>query len=58
MQDLNTALTQTMMNALSQSSANTNAISTLSRIFSDPPTQADMQALGDKLDQLILGMRR
>jgi hypothetical protein len=58
MQDLNIALAQTMMNALAQSSANTNAISTLSRVISDPPTQADMQAFADKLDEVILGMRR
>jgi hypothetical protein len=58
MQDLNTALTQTLANALAQSSANTNAISTLSRIIGDPPTQADVQALADKIDELILAMRR
>jgi hypothetical protein len=58
MQDLNTALMQTMANALAQSSANTNAISTLSRIFSDPPTPADLQTLADKIDELILGQRR
>jgi hypothetical protein len=58
MQDLQTGLTQATMNAISQSSANTNAISTLSRVISDPPTQADMQAFADKLDELILVMRR
>jgi hypothetical protein len=58
MQDLNNAVGQTLANALAQSSANTNAISTLSRIISDPPTQADMQAFADKLDELILAQRR
>jgi hypothetical protein len=58
MQDLQTGLTQTMMNALAASSANTNAISTLSRIIGDPPTQADVQALADKIDEIILGARR
>jgi hypothetical protein len=58
MQDLNNAVGQTLMNALAGSSANTNAISTLSRVISDPPTQADMQAFADKLDELILHMRR
>jgi hypothetical protein len=58
MQDLQTGLTQATMNALSQSSANTNAASTLSRTISDPPTQADMQALADKIDEMILALRR
>jgi hypothetical protein len=54
MQDLNNAVGQTMANALSQSSANTNAISTLSMVTGDPVTQA----FADKLDELILAMRR
>jgi hypothetical protein len=58
MQELDTRLTQTLANALAQSSANTNAISTLSRVIGDPPTQADIQAIADKLDELILAQRR
>jgi hypothetical protein len=58
MQELDNRLTQTLMNALAQSSANTNSISTLSRIFSDPPTPADLQAFADKIDELILAQRR
>jgi hypothetical protein len=58
MQDLNSGLTQATMNAISQSSANTNAVPTLSRNISDPPTQAEVQAIAEKLDQLILALRR
>jgi hypothetical protein len=57
-QALDVAVMQTLANALVQSSANTNAISTLSRNISDPPTQSDLQAVADKIDELILALRR
>ncbi len=44
--------------AAANSSANTNGVSTLSMIVSDPPTQAEMQAIANKLDELIAFQRR
>jgi hypothetical protein len=56
--ELNDAMTAATMNALAQSSANTNAIPTLSMVVSDPPTQAEMQTIADRLDLMLLTMRR
>jgi hypothetical protein len=39
-------------------SANSNAVATLGMTVSDPPTQGEVQALADKLDELILALRR
>ena len=39
-------------------SANSNAVAVLSMGVSDPPTQAEVQALADKLDELINALRR
>jgi hypothetical protein len=39
-------------------SANTNTIALLGLTVSDPPTQAEVQALANKLDELILALRR
>ena len=44
--------------AIAGTSANTNAISTLGITVSDPPTQSEMQAIANKLDELILNGRR
>ncbi len=35
-----------------------NAVTTLSMAVSDPPTQAEVRALANKLDELILALRR
>jgi len=48
--DLNTAIGGT--------SANTNAISQLGLTVSDPPTQMELQAVANKLDELIAALRR
>jgi hypothetical protein len=45
-------------NALAFSSANTNAVPLLNITVSDPPTQVEMQAIANKLDELILALRR
>ena len=39
-------------------SRNSNAVSTLGLVVSDPPTQAQVQSLADKVDELILALRR
>ncbi len=44
--------------AIATTSANTNAVGTLSLTVSDPPTQGEMQLLANKLDELILALRR
>ena len=52
--DLNNGL----LNTLNQTSANTNAITTLDTAPSDPPTLADYEALRAKVNELILNGRR
>ncbi len=44
--------------AISGTSNNTNAVTTLGLTVSNPPTQGEMQAIADKLDELILAGRR
>lgn len=44
--------------AISGTSANTNAVSTLDTAPSDPPTLADYQALQAKVNELINALRR
>ena len=44
--------------AILGTSANTNAVSTLAMVVSDPPTRSEVQALADKVDELILALRR
>ena len=39
-------------------SANTNAVSQLGLTVSDPPTQSELQAVANKLDELIAALRR
>ena len=39
-------------------SKNSNGVTTLGLVVSDPPTQAQMQSLADKVDELILALRR
>jgi hypothetical protein len=43
---------------LSATSNNTNGVSVLGMAVSDPPTQAQMQAIANKLDELIGALRR
>lgn len=44
--------------AIAGTSANTNAVNTLNLTVSDPPTQAEVQAVADKVDELIAALRR
>ena len=39
-------------------SANSKGVATLGMAVSDPPTQAEVQAIADKLDELINALRR
>jgi hypothetical protein len=51
-------LSSSISNAISGTSNNTNSISTLDTGFSDPPTLTDMEALRQKLNEMILNGRR
>ena len=53
-----TDLNNAELNMLSQSSANSNGVSTLGLVVSDPPTQSEVQDLANKLDELINALRR
>ena len=44
--------------AIGGTSNNTNAVPLLSLSVTDPPTQAEVQALANKLDELITALRR
>ena len=44
--------------AVAGTSSNSNAVGTLGMVVSDPPTQAEMQTLLNKVDELILALRR
>ncbi len=44
--------------AISGTSTNSNAVTTLGIVVSDPPTQAEMQQVVNKLDELITALRR
>jgi hypothetical protein len=44
--------------AIGSTSANSNAVGTLGMAVSDPPTQGEVQAIADKLDEPINALRR
>lgn len=44
--------------AIADTSNNSNGVATLGLSASDPPTQSEVQAVADKLDELILALRR
>ncbi len=50
--------TQQLASAIAGTSSNTNTVATLGTVVSDPPTQAEVQAVVSKLDELILALRR
>ena len=56
--DLSNTANQAMLNTLPQTSANSNAVALLSGTISNPPTQAEMQAHQDKINELISTLRR
>lgn len=47
-----------LSSAISGTSSNSNVVSTLGLTVSDPPTQGEMQAIANKLDELINALRR
>src|SRR5436853_622119 len=47
-----------LQSAITGTSSNSNAVSLLNLSVSDPPTQAEVQALANKLDELIQALRR
>ena len=53
-----TDLNNAVQNTLSQSSNNSNGVSTLAMGVSDPPTQSEVQAIANRLDELINALRR
>ncbi len=55
---LSDAVANALASALSNSSASTNGVAPLNLVVASPPTQAQMQALANKVDELILAMRR
>jgi hypothetical protein len=44
--------------AIAGTSGNSDGVEVLGTAVSDPPTQGEMQAIADKLDELILALRR
>ena len=44
--------------AMASTSANSNGVSTLGMVVTNPPTQSEVQTLADKLDELITALRR
>ena len=56
--DLSNAVNQAMLTTLPQTSANSNAVALLSGTVSDPPTQAEVQAQQDKINELLNALRR
>ena len=49
---------QQLDDAIATTSANSNGVATLGLGVSDPPTQAEVQSIADKLDELINALRR
>ena len=49
---------QQLSDAIGGTSANTNGVQLLGLTVSDPPTQSEMQAIANKLDELINAQRR
>ena len=50
--------TQQLASAIAGTSSSTNGVATLSIVVSEPPTQREVQAVANKLDELILALRR
>jgi len=57
--DIQACATQAALTSgINATSANSNGVGTLSMGVSDPPSQAEVQAIADKLDELINALRR
>src|SRR6187200_2294471 len=52
------AITTATTNAAANSSANTNAVNLLGFTVSDPPTQSEVQAILEKLNEFLNAARR
>ncbi len=57
-QQLNDAMTQAILAAQAGCSAISNGVAALGLAVGNPPTQADVQAIASKLDELIGALRR
>ncbi len=55
---LTTAINNALASAIAGTSSNSNAVATLEVTVSDPPTQAEVQTIVDKLNELINALRR
>ena len=44
--------------AIASTSAKSNSVSTLGMVVTNPPAQSEVQTLADKVDELILALRR
>lgn len=51
-------MTTAIANAIATTSTNSNGVPLLHLIASDPPTTAEVQAIANKLDELINALRR
>ncbi len=49
---------QQLTGAIATTSSNSNAVATLGLVVSDPPTQAEVQQIVNKVDELISALRR
>ena len=49
---------QQLNDAIATTSSNSNGVALLGLAVSDPPTQAEVQQIADKLDELINALRR
>lgn len=47
-----------LTDAIATTSSNSNAVTTLGMVVSDPPTQGEVQLIADKVDELINALRR
>jgi hypothetical protein len=57
--DVQTRATQAQLaGEIGGTSANSNGVATLGMVVSDPPTQGEVQAIADNLDELINALRR
>lgn len=57
--DIQTRATNaSLQGSINGTSANTNGVATLGMSISDPPQQSEVQAISDKLDELINALRR
>jgi hypothetical protein len=54
----NRATHAALSSAIGGTSSNSNGVGNLSLGVSDPPTQGEVQAIADKLDELINALRR